>query len=202
MTDSELLALWPAPMEELAHAPAQFRLGYQQAQIEATGLLREIAAARAMRDAQVEQAQAWDARGAAFRRPESLGASMEAEITAHRKALEASRAANAAVAAYDAQRKANTHADTRPGALGMFGHHPDPAIDFEIEVEELQSIAWDFDSNIPTTEDPARVMERFNKALAFRFVPGGECQPTMDVLRSVADAWAKWVPGQPKDAAS
>ena len=67
--------------------------------------------------------------------------------------------------------------------LGQFGHHPDPIIDFEVEVDALQGIAYDVEYGVrPTIGDAVDLLTRANKALAFRFVPGGPCQKTMDAL--------------------
>lgn len=51
--------------------------------------------------------------------------------------------------------------------LGRFDHHPDPAIDFCIEVEEIQSIAWDRDHKIANPDDPG-LHRRIEAAMRFR----------------------------------
>jgi hypothetical protein len=48
--------------------------------------------------------------------------------------------------------------------LGRFGHHPDPAIDFEVEVESLESI-WIDRERYPLDESFLRRMQR---AVAFK----------------------------------
>jgi hypothetical protein len=55
--------------------------------------------------------------------------------------------------------------ETSEERLGRFGHHPDPAIDFCIEVEELQSIH--LNRMIDFENDPA-LETRVEKAIDFR----------------------------------
>lgn len=50
--------------------------------------------------------------------------------------------------------------------LGRFGHHPDPAIDFCIEVEELESIVIDKEHSL-RTDEPVPT-ERIERAMTFR----------------------------------
>lgn len=50
--------------------------------------------------------------------------------------------------------------------LGRFGHHPDPAIDFEIEVEELQSII--IDKELGLRADEELPVDRMFLAMQFR----------------------------------
>lgn len=67
--------------------------------------------------------------------------------------------------------------------LGKFGHHPDAAIDFCVEVEEIQAMAYNrkvgFD-NEPSLDD------RIEKALAFRV--GGDigCINAKAIIRELA----------------
>lgn len=73
------------------------------------------------------------------------------------------------------------------GALGRFGHHPHPAIDFCVEVEELQSIATDRGlcvTNFNDGELEARV-ER-----AMKFTVGGDpiAVAAKDILREIERA--------------
>jgi len=50
-------------------------------------------------------------------------------------------------------------------ALGRFGHHPDPAVDFCVEVEILQGQAYEAQVGmIPA----APVVERIDRAMSFR----------------------------------
>lgn len=48
--------------------------------------------------------------------------------------------------------------------LARFDHHPDPAIDFCIEVEELEGMAYDRSVGMPAPDFESRV----EKALDFR----------------------------------
>lgn len=68
-------------------------------------------------------------------------------------------------------------------SLGRFGHHPDPAIDFEIEVECLLARKFDADHGQP---DPT-LWDDTAIAMAFR-VGGDECAVrAMGQLRAMAD---------------
>lgn len=49
--------------------------------------------------------------------------------------------------------------------LGKFGHHPDPAIDFEIEVGDLVAEAFNADHGMV---ERAPVVARIRKAMEFR----------------------------------
>lgn len=49
--------------------------------------------------------------------------------------------------------------------LGRFGHHPDPAIDFCVEVECLEGLAYDITVGLQGREPVAR---RVNRAMQFR----------------------------------
>lgn len=49
--------------------------------------------------------------------------------------------------------------------LGRFGHHPDPAIDFCVEVEELESIDFDRSHGLG---DQSGFTARLERALDFR----------------------------------
>lgn len=52
--------------------------------------------------------------------------------------------------------------------LGRFGHHPDPAIDFEVEVEELQSIATNRMLGLSTLEEDQQFPRRLERVKDFR----------------------------------
>lgn len=52
-------------------------------------------------------------------------------------------------------------------ALGQFGHHPDPAIDFCVEVEELEAIYTDRCNRFANASD-ADLEKRLERAMAFR----------------------------------
>jgi hypothetical protein len=50
-------------------------------------------------------------------------------------------------------------------ALGRFGHHPDPAIDFCVEVEILQGQAYEAQVGMARA---APVVDRIDRAMSFR----------------------------------
>lgn len=52
------------------------------------------------------------------------------------------------------------------GSLGRFGHHPEPAIDFECEVEQIESIVADLEKGMRQGEPVP--MERIARAMTFR----------------------------------
>jgi hypothetical protein len=68
--------------------------------------------------------------------------------------------------------------------LCRFNHHPDPVIDFEIEVEEIQGEVWNWRHGVQTIGNTADLLRRAGNALDFKFVPGGECQRAMELLRA------------------
>ena len=55
-----------------------------------------------------------------------------------------------------------TNADV---ALGRFGHHPDPAIDFCIEVDEIEGMVYDAKHGLAEYKP---VADRIFKAMQFR----------------------------------
>lgn len=52
--------------------------------------------------------------------------------------------------------------------LGKFGHHPDPAIDFEVEIETIQSLLYDATHGVTSRDDIPAISERISKAMDFR----------------------------------
>lgn len=64
----------------------------------------------------------------------------------------------------------------------MFDHHPEPAVDFEMEVGDLQAEVFNWQHSIPGALSADVLVRRFNKALAFKFLPGGECQAAMETV--------------------
>lgn len=54
-----------------------------------------------------------------------------------------------------------------PETLGRFGHHPDPAIDFCVEVEVLEGIAYDRSVGFANPADGS-FDERLSRAMEFR----------------------------------
>jgi hypothetical protein len=55
--------------------------------------------------------------------------------------------------------------------LGRFGHHPDPAIDYCVEVEELMSIATDRKRGFANPDDGS-LEKRVGRAM--EFIVGGD----------------------------
>lgn len=85
------------------------------------------------------------------------------------------------------------HPDPRVSAadkLGRFGHHPEPAIDFEIEVESLIGMAFDAAHGIGKPGHAPRsreeVAERISKALDFRVGGDPSCVEAKRLLRELA----------------
>lgn len=52
------------------------------------------------------------------------------------------------------------------GSLGRFGHHPEPAIDFEYEVEQIESIISDLEKGMRQGEPVP--LDRIERAMTFR----------------------------------
>lgn len=53
-----------------------------------------------------------------------------------------------------------------PETLGRFGHHPDPAIDFCVEVEEIEALVCDATNGIRDCGSEA--VHRIGRAMDFR----------------------------------
>lgn len=70
--------------------------------------------------------------------------------------------------------------------LGRFGHHPDPAVDFCVEVEELEAINYDRKHGIanPGTDT---LFHRANAAMDFRVGGDQNAVAAKEKLRAV---WA------------
>lgn len=66
--------------------------------------------------------------------------------------------------------------------LGRFGHHPDPAIDFCVEVESLEGLAFDVERGM---EERQPIALRINRAMGFRV--GGDLSAitAKDTLRGL-----------------
>ena len=71
--------------------------------------------------------------------------------------------------------------------LGRFDHHPDPAIDFEIEVQSLEARLFDAKGGIskPGTEPEtvAAVLVGIERAMTFRVGGDPSCVTAKQVLR-------------------
>lgn len=66
--------------------------------------------------------------------------------------------------------------------LGKFGHHPDPAIDFEVEVDDLIGMAY----NRRTGFDPEPSLDaRVERAMRFRVGGIPSCIEAKDSLREI-----------------
>lgn len=80
-------------------------------------------------------------------------------------------ALRAIVAALQAQQPAPAPVQVGD-ALGRFGHHPDPATDFEVEVTSLQGRLFNAKHAIPdkhgVTESVAQVADAIKRAMTFR----------------------------------
>lgn len=68
--------------------------------------------------------------------------------------------------------------------LGRFGHHPEPAIDFCVEVESLESIVHD--KEIGLRSDEPLPVERYHKALDFRVGGDEQAVNAKHALRQLA----------------
>ena len=66
--------------------------------------------------------------------------------------------------------------------LAQFGHHPDPAIDFCIEVEALEGMAYDRSVGLPAPQ----FAERVERALQFRVGGDEGAVAAKNLLRSFA----------------
>lgn len=66
---------------------------------------------------------------------------------------------------------------------GRFGHHPDPAVDFCVEVESLESIITDKELGLRTDEPHPR--ERFERAMEFRVGGDADAVRAKGFLRSL-----------------
>lgn len=68
--------------------------------------------------------------------------------------------------------------------LGRFGHHPDPALDFCVEVEEIQGLVYDVKIGMAKRKD---VEDRIFRAMMFN--PG--LSPAVDAKRALRMAEAE-----------
>lgn len=70
-----------------------------------------------------------------------------------------------------------------PEQLGRFGHHPDPAIDFEVEVDRLEGMHYEAQVGIA---DPAAFAQKLDRALSFRVGGVESCVVAKNSLRRMA----------------
>lgn len=68
--------------------------------------------------------------------------------------------------------------------LGRFGHHPNPAIDFCVEVECLEGLACDIGAGL---QEPAPVRERISKAMDFRVGGDPQAVAAKGILRKLEE---------------
>ena len=83
--------------------------------------------------------------------------------------------------------------------MARFGHHPEPAIDFCIEVEELEAIAES--SRLGLTgfgheQDRETLDQRIERAMDFRVGGDAGCVAAKDALRRLASARGFIVDGE------
>lgn len=77
--------------------------------------------------------------------------------------------------------------DAGEGALGRFGHHPDPAIDFEYEVECCENDAYDLRSSTHYS-DRRKLLVRIDRAMSFRVGGDESCISAKQSLRELERA--------------
>lgn len=88
-------------------------------------------------------------------------------------------------------RQSASHETLADEQLARFGHHPEPAIDFCIEVEELESIAASAKlglTGFDHEEDRATLAERIAKAMLFRVGADENCVVAKQALRKLEDS--------------
>lgn len=95
--------------------------------------------------------------------------------------------------------------DAKAAGLGRFGHHPNPAIDFEIEVESLQSRLFDAKHGIskPGTavESIVAVLEDIQRAMSFRVGGDEGAVKAKQLLRQLEnEALSALTAGKPEQA--
>jgi hypothetical protein len=72
--------------------------------------------------------------------------------------------------------------------LGMFGHHPDPAIDFEVEVQAIEGMAAEARAGMePPFASAGQVRERLAKAMSFRVGGDQGAVAAKALLRKIDD---------------
>jgi hypothetical protein len=64
--------------------------------------------------------------------------------------------------------------------LGRFGHHPDPAIDFCVEVECIEGMTYDASVGLQT---PSTVKQRVDRAMTFRVGGDEGCVAAKQIVR-------------------
>lgn len=75
--------------------------------------------------------------------------------------------------------------NTNDVTLGRFGHHPDPATDFEVEVQDIEAEVYN--ASVGFQPLPREVLlTRIDRALDFRVGGVPSCVEAKGVLREIA----------------
>lgn len=72
--------------------------------------------------------------------------------------------------------------------LGRFGHHPDPATDFEVEVQDLEAEVYNFNAGFQPLPRP-ELARRIGRALDFRVGGVPSCVTAKAALRQMDAAF-------------
>ncbi|MBY2911408.1 hypothetical protein [Rhizobium leguminosarum] len=78
--------------------------------------------------------------------------------------------------------------------LGRFGHHPDPAIDFEVEVETIQGSLYDATHGVDHSTTIDEIRKRIAKAMEFRVGGDAGAVAAKQMLRGLEMEAAKHAP--------
>jgi len=95
--------------------------------------------------------------------------------------------------------------DAKAAGLGRFGHHPNPAIDFEVEVESLQSRLFDASHGISkpgyAVESIVAVLDDIQRAMSFRVGGDEGAVKAKQLLRQLEnEALSALTAGEPEQA--
>lgn len=69
--------------------------------------------------------------------------------------------------------------------LGRFGHHPDPAVDFEVEVQDLEAEVYNYRAGFQPLRRE-QIEHRIDRALDFRVGGVETCVTAKAALRVLA----------------
>ncbi|NEI60969.1 hypothetical protein [Rhizobium leguminosarum] len=84
--------------------------------------------------------------------------------------------------------------------LGRFGHHPDPAIDFEVEVETIQGSLYDVTHGVDHSTTIGEIRNRIAKAMEFSVGGDAGAVAAKQMLRGLEMEAAKHAPSPPQRA--
>ncbi|MGO8093171.1 hypothetical protein [Rhizobium leguminosarum] len=84
--------------------------------------------------------------------------------------------------------------------LGRFGHHPDPAIDFEVEVETIQGSLYDATHGVDHSTTIDEIRKRIAKAMEFSVGGDAGAVAAKQMLRGLEMEAAKHAPSPPQRA--